>query len=248
MTEKERSICERNFKIMKLKHPFKFKLYETYTLSVLEILDILGDLDKLLTSEDDTQLELEIDERVPVEITTSIAALMGYVRVWQESPLFHPFQSEAITTQLQRTVESLYKYIQDILNNHIFDMNSALLEYIEDLRHNVMSAIEEVDDEDDEEIDEPIRIADADDTRLQNAIRMRNQLVADRLVAKMQVNMVKGVLGYDYIEIITGVDIIRERKMTSKRTGAELIKRSIKFVDLNELKGAKRDEFIKHRS
>lgn len=248
MTDFEHETIEKNFKVFKRRHPFQYRKYKTYTICVIQLLDELDKIDELLTIDEDT-MNLGISEKLAMELTQSVGYVVGLLKVWQKNSLFHPFQTEIVTNSAQTFVDCAYRTIQDSLNMTMTDLNQMIIEYLQTCKNDIVA--EEIKDNGgyvDEDMDQFIMMHDdVRSDQLERVMRMRNEFTSNRLITRLQLTMFKNVIAYDYVEIMMGVDIIRERKKSSKETG-QMIKRKIKFIDINELKGEVRHEFIKPRT
>lgn len=248
MTDYEHEILERNFKQFKRKHPFHHKKYREYTLYVIQLLDELEKLDDILTIDEDT-LEVDVSEKTAISLTEHIGNVIGLVKLWQKNPMFHPFQSEIVTSTCQTFVDCIYRTIQDTLNVTMADMNHMLIEYLQKCKNDIVA--EDIKDNGgyvDEQMDDFIMMHDnIRSEQLEFIVKTRNEFTANRLISRLQLMMFRNIIAYDYIEIMAGVDIIRERKRTSKEVG-NVIKRNIKFIDIRTLKGENRNELIKPRT
>ena len=247
MTEHEIIRVRKMIKIMKHRHPFKWKQYKNHVSIVMYLMDAIDELDNLVHK--DEYPVLHMSERESVNIIRQAGKIIQGVNLWKQSPLFHGFLASRVDDAVDCATKATYEYVQSMLNLVLADMNKSVVEYVTAIKDEMIRrSRKEFEENDMYDTDINIEFHDEDEespeveeksSQFNTVIRLRNEATADRIVARTQIATLKSVLYYDYIDIIRGIDLISKMKQENREISNVLGKTTIKFVDI---KSTKEDE------
>lgn len=230
----------------KKRHPFRYKKFAIYVNLIVNIMNRLDELESLTLTEVEGGKEYENKGMTLVNVSTELAYTL---RSWVSNPLFHPAMEIHMNEIHMKMVKILAHYTQQLMICAVICNTKNIIEYYQSLKEQVFRNIdvEDIGDgrfeiefmEDDSEevlhgdILEKYANAKNDETRLRQSLRQ-------------EISFLRGIVFHDYIEIITGVDIVGSRKRESKRNKKEM-KFIVTYTDIRP-KGDKTNEHVKHRT